>query len=157
VIDWGEFEGEQMANEHYREVLKGSIDAGHIEEMKTAGWKPLAIEWERVAPGAAEGKHPQPEIPFGLQIAKDCTHLEENPAEMRILFVMMELVVQDASLTRMAEELNRRGYKPRGGGDWTPLSVYNVFPRLVEVSPRIFSDESWVSRPRQLSRIPWNS
>ncbi len=146
-----------MANEHYREVLKGSLDANHLEEMKTAGWKPLAIEWERVAPGATEGKQPQPEIPFGLQIAKDCARLEENPAEMRILFVMMELVVQDASLTRMAEELNRRGYKPRSGGDWTPLSVYNVFPRLVEVSPRIFSDESWVSRPRQFSRIQWNS
>jgi hypothetical protein len=92
-----------------------------------------------------------------VQIAKDCARLEENPAEMRILFVMMELVVQDASLTLIAEELNRRGYKTRSGSPWTPLSVYNVFPRLVEVSPRIFSDEKWVSRPRQLTRVPWNS
>jgi hypothetical protein len=153
----GEFEGENMANEHFREMLEGSLDASHIEKMKTAGWKPLAIEWERATPGAAEGKQSHEEIPFGVQIAKDCARLEENPAEMRILFVMMELVVQDASLTRIAEELNRRGYKTRSGNDWTPLSVYNVFPRLVEVSPRIFSDESWVSRPRQSSRIQWNS
>jgi hypothetical protein len=156
-MDWGELGGENMANEHYREILKGSLDAEHIEKMRTAGWKPLAIEWERVAPGAGEAKRPHEEIPFGVQIAKDCARLEENPAEMRILFVMMELVVQDASLTVIAEELNRRGYKTRSGSDWTPLSVYNVFPRLVEVSPRIFSDESWVSRPRQLTRVPWNS
>jgi hypothetical protein len=146
-----------MANELYREILKGSLDAGHIEEMKNAGWKPLAIEWERVSTGTSARKQSNEEVPFGLQIAADCARLEENPAEMRILFVMMELVVQDASLTSMAEELNRRGYRPRGGGDWTPLTVYNVFPRLVEVSPRIFSDESWASRPRQLPRIQWNS
>jgi len=146
-----------MANEHYREILQGPLDAKHFEEMKNAGWQPLAIEWERVAPGSGARQHSHEEIPFGLQIATDCARLEENPAEMRILFVMMELVVQDASLTHMAEELNRRGYKPRGGGDWTPLAVYNVFPRLVEVSPRIFSDESWNSRPRQLPRVPWNS
>ncbi len=146
-----------MADEHFREILKGSLDADHIKEMKNAGWKPRAIEWEREVAEPAEAKARHAEIPFGLQVAADCTSLEENPAEMRMLFVMMEMVVQDDSLSHMAEELNRRGYKTRIGGDWTPLSVYNVFPRLVEVSPRIFSDQSWVSRPRKLSRIQWNS
>jgi len=145
-----------MADEQFREVLKGSLDIEHIRKMEDAGWKPKAIEWEREGT-AVETKARLTEIPFGLRIAADCSRLEENPAEMRILFVMMEMVVQDASLGHMAEELNARGYKTRGGGDWTPLAVYNVFPRLVEVSPRIFSDESWVSRPRGSARVQWNS
>lgn len=145
-----------MADERFREVLKGSLDSEHVQKMLDAGWKPQAIEWERDMP-ESEAKQRQADIPFGLRIATDCARLEENPAEMRILFVMMEMVVQDATLSHMAEELNRRGYKTRSGNDWTPLTVYKVFPRLVEVSPRIFSDESWVSRPRSTARVPWNS
>jgi Recombinase len=125
--------------------------------MRDEGWNPRAIEWERAVPVTAETKAPQADIPFGLRIAADCARLEENPAEMRILFVIMEMVVQDASLSHMADELNRRGYKTRDGSDWTPLRVYNVFPRLVEVSPRIFSDQAWTSRPRESSRVRWNS
>jgi len=146
-----------MANEYHREILKGSLEARHVQEMQEAGWKPRAIEWEREAPSAEASGPRLEDLPFGLQIAPDCGHLEENPAEMRMLFVMLELVVQDASLTHMAEELNRRGYKTRDGKDWTPLSVYKVFPRLVEVTPRIFSDQSWASRRPQLSRVRWNS
>ncbi|HXW18127.1 MAG TPA: recombinase family protein [Candidatus Acidoferrales bacterium] len=146
-----------MADELFREVLNGSLDPEHVRKMRDDGWSPRAIEWQRAARETSETKAPQADIPFGLRIAADCTRLEENPAEMRILFVMMEMVVQDASLTRMADELNRRGYKTRDASDWTPLKVYNVFPRLVEVSPRIFSDQAWTSRPIQSSRVPWNS
>jgi Recombinase len=146
-----------MSDEHFREVLNGSLDPEHVRKMREDGWKPSAIEWEREVPESAAARAPVPEIPFGVRIAADCARLEENPAEMRILFVIMEMVVQDASLTHMAEELNHRGYKTRNGSDWTPLAVYNVFPRLVEMSPRIFSDQAWTSRPRGASRVPWNS
>ncbi|MFZ0636858.1 MAG: recombinase family protein [Candidatus Acidiferrales bacterium] len=146
-----------MANEHRREILKGSLETSHIQDMQDAGWKPRAIEWEREIPGEAEPAARLEDVPFGMRIASDCNHLEENPAEMRILMAMMELVVQDTPMTRMAEELNRRGYRTRDGRNWTPLTVYNVFPRLVEVTPRIFSDEAWTSRRAELSRVPWNS
>jgi hypothetical protein len=29
-MDWGELGGENMANEHYREILMGSLDEQHI-------------------------------------------------------------------------------------------------------------------------------
>jgi Recombinase len=144
-----------MSDEIFRETLSGPIDPEHIRKMHEDGWKPRAIEWEREVPEPGKARANTPEVPFGLRIAADCARLEENPAEMRILFVMMEMVVQDASLTDMAGELNRRGYKTRNGSDWTPLTVYNVFPRLVEVSPRIFSDQAWTSR--EASRVRWNS
>jgi Recombinase len=143
-------------NEYLREIVKGELDAAHVREMQENGWKPRAVEWEREAP--AEAAPPRVEdVPYGLRIAPDCGHLEENPDEMRILFTMMELVVQDRSLTRMAEELNRRGYATRDAKPWTPLAVYNIFPRLVDVTPRIFSSENWKSRRSELPRVMWNS
>lgn len=144
-------------NEYLREIVKGELDAAHLREMAENGWKPRAVEWEREMT-AAGGSSPRVEdVPYGLQIAPDCGHLEENPDEMRILFTMMELVVQDRSLSRMAEELNRRGYATRDGKPWTELSVYNIFPRLVDVTPRIFQSENWKSRRNDIPRVAWNS
>lgn len=143
-------------NEYLREIVKGELDAAHVREMLDNGWKPRAVEWEREV--AAEETAPRVEdVPYGLCIAPDCGHLEENPDEMRILFSMMELVVQDRSLTRMAEELNRRGYATRDGKPWTALSVYNIFPRLVDVTTRIFQSENWKSRRAEIPRVMWNS
>jgi Recombinase len=144
-------------NEYLREIVKGELDASHIREMQENGWKPRAVEWEREVTAAGEGTPRVEDVPYGLQIAPDCGHLEENPDEMRILFSMMELVVQDRSLSRMAEELNRRGYATRDGQPWTQLSVYNIFPRLVDVTPRIFQSENWKSRRSEIPRVAWNS
>lgn len=58
------------------------------------------------------------EPPFGLRVADDCFHLEENPTEMQVLHAMIGLIVQDISLPRMAEELNRRGFETREGKPW---------------------------------------
>lgn len=144
-------------NEYLREIVKGELDATHIHEMVENGWKPRAVEWEREVTAAGDTAPRVEDVPYGLQIAPDCGHLEENPDEMRILFSMMELVVQDRSLSRMAEELNRRGYATRDGKPWTELSVYNIFPRLVDVTPRIFQSENWKSRRNDIPRVAWNS
>jgi Recombinase len=144
-------------NEYLREIVKGEFDAAHIREMLEKGWRPRAVEWEREVTAAGDATPRVEDVPYGLQIAPDCGHLEENPDEMRILFSMMELVVQDRSLSRTAEELNRRGYATRDGKPWTELSVYNIFPRLVDVTPRIFQSENWKSRRNDIPRVAWNS
>ena len=82
-------------NEYLREIVKGELDATHIREMLAIGWKPRAVEWEREVTAAGDAAPRVEDVPYGLQIAPDCGHLEENPDEMRILFSMMELVVQD--------------------------------------------------------------
>ncbi|HVA16292.1 MAG TPA: recombinase family protein [Candidatus Dormibacteraeota bacterium] len=95
--------------------------------------------------------------PFGLRVASDCAHLEEDPEEMRALNTMMELIVQDISLPRMAEELNRRGCATRDGKPWSAVTIFNVFPRLIDVTPRIFSGDAWPARRREIARVTWNS
>lgn len=40
---------------------------------------------------------------------------------------LMELIVQDVSLPKMAEELNRRRFRMRDGSPWTAVAVFERF------------------------------
>jgi hypothetical protein len=70
--------------------------------------------------------------------------------EMEFLLSMMELIIQDISLTKVAEELNRKGFRTRKGAEVGPVAVFNMLPRLIEVTPRIFSSEEWAERRNRL-------
>ena len=49
------------------------------------------------------------EVPFGLQVANDPPpRLGENPTERELLFLIMELTIQDGPYSAIADELNRR-------------------------------------------------
>jgi hypothetical protein len=104
-----------------------------------------------------EGTPPAEEIPYGMRIASDCHHLEENPSEMQILKFLAELIVQDASFNAMADALNTRGFRTRDARAWTAAGVFKLTPRLIEIAPRILSGQEWESRKKQLSRVTWNS
>ncbi|HEV2489544.1 MAG TPA: recombinase family protein [Candidatus Acidoferrales bacterium] len=143
--------------ERVRESFSGRLDLEEINRKITAGWRLVALEWERDSAEEASPKQHLLEPPYGLKVAEDCFHLEENPMEMEILHTIMELIVQDLSLPRMAEDLNRRGFATREGKPWTTLAIFNVFPRLIDATPGIFSTESWGERRKEIARIPWNS
>jgi|SRR5579864_1680507 len=143
--------------ERVRESFSGRLDLEDINRKITAGWRLVALEWEREAAEDAAPKQRLLEPPYGLKVAEDCFHLDENPTEMEILHTIMELIVQDLSLPRMADELNRRGFATREGRPWTTLAIFNVFPRLIDATPGIFSTESWNERRKEISRIMWNS
>ena len=78
------------------------------------------------------------------------TQLEESPEEMNALTLILELIVQDRSLSSMADTLNNQGFRTRDGSKWTVVTVYNMLPRLIEVSPRIFTKDSWIERRKQI-------
>ena len=76
--------------ERIREVLVRSLDAEHLKQRTDAGWKLIALEWQREIEG--EEAAPEPlaeEVPFGLKVAADCSHLEENVTEKQALVLMM--------------------------------------------------------------------
>lgn len=137
--------------ERVRQVLSSPFGAEELRTQVEQGWKVVAIEWEReIAEEAPKTPPAAEEPPFGLQIAKDNEQLEVNPTEREALFLMMELTVQEGPYSRIAEELNRRGFRTRGGRKWSPVSVFQMLPRLIEVGPRIFSTEEWQERRRKL-------
>jgi hypothetical protein len=77
--------------------------------------------------------------------------LAEDPEERRILAVMLDLIVKDeVPLSKVARELNERGYRNRAGSKWTQNAIFEMLPRLVEVAPTIFTSEEWVAMGRHL-------
>jgi hypothetical protein len=130
--------------ERVRQVVSGAPGAAELKEQTEKGWKLVAIEWEREIE-TAESQLPG-DVPFGLQIAPEAQRLEENPVEREILFLLMELIVQEGSYARIAEELNRRGFRTRQGAEWSQVSVFEMLPRLIEVGPRVFQSSEWQKR-----------
>jgi Recombinase len=140
--------------ERIREKFTGPLELDYLRERERAGWRLVAVEWERET--EAEKTAPEPpleEAPFGQRVAGDCERLEDNPNEMQFLLYMMELIIQDISITKVAEELNRKGYRTRKGTEWGPVAVFNMLPRLIELTPRIFASEEWLERRKHLSPV----
>lgn len=130
-----------------REAVSG-IDQQQIDGRIALGWRLVALEWERDTVADEPQAQASAEVPFGLKVSGDCAHLEENAAEREVLLAMMELTIQDGPYSSIAEELNRRGFRTREGLRWTPVSVFQMLPRLIEVGPKIFGSEEWQERRR---------
>ncbi|MGH9734155.1 MAG: recombinase family protein [Candidatus Acidiferrales bacterium] len=145
--------------EHIREMVKGPVDVSYIRERQAQGWRLVALEWDAAsAPGEQTAGSGSTEItleeaPFGTRVVAASQKLEENPSEMEFLLSMMELIIQDISLTKVAEELNQRGFRTRRGVDWGPVAVFNMLPRLIELTPRIFASAEWTKRRKRLTPV----
>lgn len=140
--------------ERIREKFTGPFELDYLRERERSGWRLVAVEWERET--ESEKAAPEPaldEAPFGQRVAGDCERLEDNPSEMQFLLSMMELIIQDISITKVAEELNRKGYRTRKGGEWGPVAVFNMLPRLIELTPRIFASEEWIERRKHITPV----
>jgi Recombinase len=138
--------------ERVRQDVAPSFGPDDLRRQTEQGWKLVAIEWERELPEEAVEPTVPGEVPFGLQVAQDPPRLEENPTEREVLFLIMELTIQDGPYSAIADELNRRGYRTRLGMKWTPISVFQMLPRLIEVGPKIFATEEWQQRRQRLAK-----
>jgi hypothetical protein len=143
--------GERSLNmkktERVRQVVAGVLSETEVRQQIERGWKLVAVEWEREVETVEE---PLPvEVPFGLRVSPETQRLEEDGNERETLFQMMELIVQEGSYTRIASELNRRGCRTREGERWTPISVFEMLPRLIEVGPHLFRSDEWEKRKQQ--------
>ncbi len=138
--------------ERVREEMAAPPTPEYWSRMADAGWRLAAVEWSREVPAAQPAPEASEEIPYGLQIADDCVHLEVNPAEREALLFMLELIVQDRGLAQVANELNQRGFRTRRGTEWTPAAVFNMLPRMIDVGPRVFSQSDWATRRQRLFR-----
>jgi hypothetical protein len=138
-------EEERMSQpERLRDLVPGTLDSDLVLERQNAGWRLVAVEWERTADSNTYTGYV--EVPFGLRIAPDCRHLEEHPVEAEILRTVMQGVVNDHPLSRIADDLNLRGYNTRSGERWNPARVFRLMPSLVDSGPRIFSEPEWPER-----------
>jgi hypothetical protein len=138
--------------ERIRQSASGHLTWDEIHRLQNEGWKPIAVEWERVVPESdktASPTHDHQDPPFGLRVASDSPTLVEEPTENEALVLMMELIIQDGPYSFIAEEMNRRGYRTREGAKWSPVSVFEMLPRLIDAGPRILSSENWQRRRQE--------
>ncbi len=139
--------------ERVRDYVTDRLTPEYLQQRAEAGWHLLAVEWQRTVPGeASEPAVGTEEIPYGLRVAADCFHLEPDPDESNVLMHMMELMVQDCSISHVADALNARGFRTRKGAPWSPVSVFNMLPRLIDAGPRMFSTAEWEARRKVLAR-----
>jgi hypothetical protein len=137
-----------------REPLTASPTLEYLNERMGAGWKLVALEWEKPAESQiSPAEQKVEEIPYGLQVSNDCLNLVENPAERQIIILALDMIVEDCPLSRVAEELNRRGLRTREGETWTPGALFTLLPRMIEVGPRLFVSEDWTRRRERLPRV----
>jgi len=141
-------------NVRIREPLTGSPTLEYLNERMGAGWKLVALEWERPADSAMPAPEEKvEEIPYGLQVSADCLRLVENPNERQVIILALDMIVEDCPLSRVADELNNRGHRQRDGQIWTPGALFNMLPRMIEVGPRLFVSEDWTRRRDRLPRV----
>jgi hypothetical protein len=138
--------------ERIRQSASGQLTWDEIQRLQSEGWKLVALEWERNAPESERSAHPARDHenpPYGLRVANDSPTLVEDQSENEALLAMMELIIQDGPYSCIAEEMNRRGYRTREGSKWTPVSVFEMLPRLIDAGPRILSSENWQRRRQE--------
>lgn len=131
--------------EHVRETRSELPTPEELEHRKNEGWQLVAVEWQRET--SAEPPTLEPQVPFGLRLQPSTAAIEENPVEREALALMLELITADeTSLSQVAAELNRRGFRTRRGSKWSEVAVFNMLPRLVETAPRIYASAEWSAR-----------
>ena len=83
--------------ERIQEPITGLVRPDYLEERIKAGWRLVGLEWERDTADTAPSK-PQgwvEEIPYGLQVSDDCTQLVGNPAEVEIIVLALDMIVEE--------------------------------------------------------------
>jgi hypothetical protein len=136
--------------ERVRQLVSGPLESVDLQQRTEGGWKLVAVEWEREVETADHQL--LADVPFGLRVSAEGQRLEQDPAEREILLQLMELIVQEGSYAHIADEINRRGLRTRQGERWTPVSVFEMLPRLIEVGPQLFQSVEWQKRRQQISQ-----
>ena len=70
-----------------------------------------------------------------------------------ILTIALDMIADDCPLSRVADELNLRGYRTRQANPWTPPALFNLLPRMIQVSPQLLKSERWTSRRKKLTKL----
>jgi hypothetical protein len=142
--------------ERLHENLTALPTLEYLSSRLQEGWRLTGIEWER---DAATGQDEPPqkdwteEIPYGLRVSDDCTRLVESPPEKEIVILALDMIVDDCPLSRVAEELNLRGYRTRDGSAWTPTALFTLLPRMIQMGPRLFTSNEWATRRKRLPKV----
>jgi hypothetical protein len=141
--------------ERIRDMITQPLLEEIVRQRTASGWHLVSLEWRRELPDAetpTDGAYPE-DIPYGLRISEDCKRLEVDPNENQAMLQMMEMLVQDFPFSAIVSDLNEKGFRTRDGRRWSPVAIFNMIPRLIDVGPRLFSTEEWEVRRQKFARM----
>jgi Recombinase len=143
-------------SDRIRDIVSGPLTLDYFNQRTAKGWVVSAVEWR--APSTEESEAPAPEtqlqeVPYGQHIAQDCGHLVDDAFEMDVLLFIYERVVSGWRPPELAAELNHHGYRTRRSSPWTASAVFDLLPRLIELSPKLQARPDWPSRRAKLTVI----
>ena len=141
--------------ERIREAVTSLANPNYLTDRAAAGWRMAAIEWEREIPdeGSVDTPAWSEDIPYGMQVSADGARLIENPSETETVILALDMIVDDCPLSQVSNEMNRRGSRMRDGKAWTPTALFTLLPRMIQMGPRLFSSEQWMTRREKLTRV----
>jgi hypothetical protein len=140
--------------ERIREAITSLANPNYLTDRAAAGWRMAAIEWEREIPDeTADTPAWSEDIPYGMQVSADGARLIENPSETETVILALDMIVDDCPLSQVSNEMNRRGSRMRDGNAWTPTALFTLLPRMIQMGPRLFSSEQWMTRRQKLTRV----
>ena len=131
-----------------RDVIPGQLTIDYFIRKAAAGWTLAAVEWVREVEDEA---HVPPvetplsgdDVPYGLRLSEEGAHLESHPVERTVLLLILEKIVREKAITQIANELNNEGFRTRRNAAWTPAAVFDLLPRLIDVSPSLLKSRDW--------------
>lgn len=138
-----------------RDVIAGPLTFDYFGQRTAKGWTVVAVEWRKpsVTGEPLVEEADSQETPYGQRISLDCGHLVEDKLEMDVLLFIYERVVSGWRPTEIAAEMNKRGYRTRHLLPWTPAAVFDLLPRLIELSPKLQGRPDWPSRRAKLTVV----
>lgn len=138
--------------ETIRDVVTGELTLDYFMKRSAEGWKLASVEWVRES-NKTEPAATLPRVltdwanlPYGLQVAQDGLHLEENPLETTVLLLILEQIVKEKRIQEIAWQLNIQGYSTRDGRAWNASDVFDMLPRLIEAGPSLLKSAVWQQR-----------
>lgn len=136
-----------------RDLMTEPLTMDYVKRRMDDGWVVSAVEWVKSAESQTGADHLIDDVPYGQRVSPDCTHLTEDPSEMEVLFLIYEKVVAGWRPANIAADLNTRGRRTRRSAPWTPNAVFDLMPRLIELSPRLQLRPDWPSRRARLEIV----
>jgi hypothetical protein len=138
----------------FRDDISQPVTVDYFHQRLSQGWVIKAVEWAKPSEqdDSASSKD-QEEVPYGQRISEDCGHLVEHPREIEVIGFIYDGIIAGERPTHIALALNERGYRTRRGSLWTAPAVYELMPRIIELSPRLQRRPDWPGHRSQLKVI----
>lgn len=134
-----------------RDRVQEPITIEYFQHRLSEGWKLKAVEWEKEADVlAGSDEERTQDVPYGLEIAADAERLRQNTEEISVLLAVLEMIVTEKRLSLIADELNIRGYRMRSGTRWTPMAVFELLPRVIDMGPELLKSSEWRQRRERI-------